>query len=148
MKPFIERYKHDACTNHGDLNPDNILITVGPDGKKQYDLIDWEYSVYNDPLTDLAAFITYNPHKNPKAYADSVIDAYYPEGCSRETRMLIYAYCAQWGMYNSTFCEYKMQLGVEMETFAMTVYRHSKDFSRIFWEEYKDWSAHQKEEGQ
>ena len=148
MKPFIERYRHEPCTNHGDLNPDNVLITVGPDGKKQYDLIDWEYSVYNDPLTDLAAFITYNPHKNPKAYADFVIDAYYPEGCSRETRMLIYAYCAQWGMYNSTFCEYKMQLGVEMETFAMTVYRHSKDFSRIFWEEYKDWSAQQKEEGQ
>ena len=148
MKPFIERYKHEPCTNHGDLNPDNVLITTGPDGEKKYDLIDWEYSVCNDPLTDVAAFITYNPHKNPKAYADAVIDAYYPEGCSREDRMLIYCYCGLWGMYNSTFCEYKMQLGVEMESFAMTVYRHAKDFSRIFWEEYRDWSGKKEAEGE
>ncbi len=140
MKPFVEKYSHEHCTCHGDLNPDNILITVRPDGTKQYDLIDWEYSALNDPLMDVAAFITYNPHKAPKQYADSIIDAYYPEGCCRETRMLIYAYCALWAMYNSTFCEYKMQIGVEMEHFALTVYRHAKDFSRIFWDEYSAWT--------
>ena len=145
MKPYIGRYGHERCTTHGDLNPDNVLVTTGPDGEKQYHLIDWEYSVFNDPLMDVAAFITYNPHKEPKAYADSVIDAYYPEGCSRETRMLIYAYCALWAMYNSTFCEYKMQLGVEMEHFAMTVYRHAKDFSRIFRNEYTEWCKGAKE---
>ena len=59
--------------------------------------------------------------------------------------MLIYAYCALWAMYNSTFCEYKMQLGVEMEHFAMTVYRHAKDFSRIFRNEYTEWCKGAKE---
>ncbi len=138
MQPFIGRCRHASCTTHGDLNPDNILITLRPDGSEKYDLIDWEYSACADPLLDVAAFITYSPHKNPKAYANRVIDAYYPEGCDRSTRMLIYAYCALWSMYNSNFCEYKMQLGVEMEHFALTVYRHAKDFSRIFWKEYSD----------
>jgi CTP:phosphocholine cytidylyltransferase-like protein/thiamine kinase-like enzyme len=137
MRPFVEAHAREAVLSHLDCNPDNFLISVGPDGKKKIDLIDWEYAAMHDPLADLAGFITYRMHDEPKRYADMVIDGYFPEGCDTETRLLVYCYVAMWGLYNSNWCEYKTQLGVELGDFAITEYRYAKIFSRIFEEEYQ-----------
>ena len=137
MKPFVRKYAHEYVLTHQDMVPDNFLISRKADGSEKIDLIDWEYSAMFDPLADLAAFITYRQHDNPREYTDFIIDAYFPEGCSPETRLLVYCYVALWGLYNSNWCEYRMALGVELGEFPMTEYRYAKTFCRVFEEEYK-----------
>lgn len=135
LRPYLESHALPAVLTHGDCNPDNFLFSA-PGGKQRIDLIDWEYAADCDPLVDLAAFILYHAHPKPKEFADRVIDAYYPEGCPREIRLQVYGYCAAWALYTSNWCEYKMQLGVDLGDFALIQYRYARTFCRIFREEY------------
>ena len=134
LRSYVKAHAHKPVRAHGDMNPDNFLVSYGNDGEMKVNLIDWEYSAVADPLTDIAAFITY--HMHDRAFADQVIDAYYPEGCTEETRLLIYCYIALWGLYFSNWCEYRRRLGIETGEFAITVYRYAKEFYKIFEEEY------------
>ena len=132
MRPYAETHAEEAVLIHGDCNPENFLFSPDGEGGEKVSLIDWEYAAMYDAGADLAGYIIYNRHEDPKAYADQVIDAYYPEGCTEERRRLIYCYCALWALYTSNWCEYKMRLGVELGDFAVNQYRYAKAFIRIF----------------
>ena len=141
MRPFVEAHALEPVLTHGDCNPGNFLFSPDGKGGERVSLIDWEYAAMHDPLVDLSGYIIYFGNEDPKAYADLVIDAYYPEGCPKEIRLLVYCYCALWALYTSNWCEYKMRLGVELGDFAITQYRYVKAFIRIFEEEYAAYAA-------
>ena len=141
MRPFVEAHALEAVLTHGDCNPGNFLFSPGDDGGERVSLIDWEYAAMHDPLVDLSGYTIYFPNDDPKAYADQVTDAYYPEGCAKEIRLLVYCNCALWALYTSNWCEYKMRLGVELGDFAITQYRYVKAFTRIFEEEYAAYTS-------
>ena len=141
MRPFVEAHALEAVLTHGDCNPGNFLFSPGDDGGERVSLIDWEYAAMHDPLVDLSGYTIYFPNDDPKAYADQVTDAYYPEGCAKEIRLLVYCYCALWALYTSNWCEYKMRLGVELGDFAIIQYRYVKAFTRIFEEEYAAYTS-------
>lgn len=143
MRPFVEQNARTPVLSHLDCNPDNFLFSTDAEGREKIDLIDWEYSQMHDPLADLAGFITYRMHD--RAFADMVIDSYFPEGCDWKTRLLVYCYVALWGLYNSNWCEYKQSLGVELGEFAITEYRYAKQYYRIFEEEYEKHSKEEKD---
>ena len=65
------------------------------------------------------------------------IDAYFPEGCSNEDRLLIYCYISLWGLYISVWCEYKKMLGERIGQYMLTAYYYAKTYYRIFESEYK-----------
>ena len=138
LRPFVEAHALEPVLAHGDCNPGNFLFSPDGRGGEKLSLIDWEYAAMHDPLVDLAGYIIYFPNDDPKAYADQVTDAYYPEGCPPEIRLLVYCYCALWALYTSNWCEYKMRLGVELGDFAITQYRYVKTFTRIFEEARND----------
>ena len=145
MQPFVKAHEHPFCLAHGDCKPDNFLFSRDSDGVERLQLIDWEYAFRCDPLVDLAGFITYR-FADP-AYADRVIDAYYPEGCTEDDRTLIYAYCALWALQTSNWCEYKMSLGVEVDEFALICYRNAKTFCKAFEERLKQTEGEEEHEG-
>lgn len=146
MRPFVEAHALEPVLTHGDCNPGNFLFSPDGKGGERVSLIDWEYAAMHDPLVDLSGYIIYFGNEDPKAYADLVIDAYYPEGCPKEIRLLVYCYCALWALYTSNWCEYKMRLGVELGDFAITQYRYVKAFIRIFEGEYATCATEGKKE--
>ena len=130
LRNYVERHANPACLTHGDCKPDNFLFSVSRDGKESLQLIDWEYAFDCDPLFDVAGFIAYRPFDMD--FTNLVINAYFPEGCSKENKLLLYAYCALWAMQTSNWCEHKMRQGVEVDEFAITCYRNAKLFCRLF----------------
>ena len=145
MRPFIEEHALEPVLTHGDCNPTNFLFSSPVNGgEDKLDLIDWEYAVMHDPLMDIATFIDYNHHDDPKEYADSVIDAYFPEGCAPEIRLMVYCYCALYALYSSNWCEYRMRSGVEIGEYAINQYRNTKTFIWIFEEEYAAYAVERK----
>ncbi|MBR0146283.1 MAG: NTP transferase domain-containing protein [Eubacterium sp.] len=134
MKDFVDENSTIEYLAHGDLNPDNFLVYYEY-GEKKIQLIDWEYTGVQDPLTDLAAFIGYRKHD--RAWVESVIDLYFYDGCSKKQRLLAYCYIALWGLYNSNWCEYKRTLGVELGDFGMITYQYAKEYYKVFEEEYE-----------
>ena len=138
MKGFVDENSTSEYLAHGDLNPDNFLVCF-ENGQKRIQLIDWEYTGVQDPLTDLAAFIGYRKHD--RAWVESVIDAYFCDGCSKKQRLLAYCYIALWALYNSNWCEYKRTLGVELGDFALTTYQYAKEYYKVFEEEYEKYEA-------
>ncbi len=134
MKEFVDENSTSEYLAHGDLNPDNFLVSF-ENGQKRIQLIDWEYTGVQDPLTDLAAFIGYRKHD--RAWVESVIDAYFYDGCSKKQRLLAYCYIALWALYNSNWCEYKRTLGVELGDFGITTYQYAKEYYKVFEEEYE-----------
>lgn len=125
LRPYIEAHAGEKVLTHIDAVPDNFLLT-GDDIR----LIDWEYAGEQDPHVDIAMFAIYALYD--RAQIDALIDAYFPEGCPRETRLKIYCYVAACGLLWSNWCEYKRQLGVEFGEYSLRQYRYAKDFYRIF----------------
>ena len=115
----------EKVLTHIDAVPDNFLLT-GDDIR----LIDWEYAGEQDPHVDIAMFAIYALYD--RAQVDTLIDAYFPEGCPGETRLKIYCYVAACGLLWSNWCEYKRQLGVEFGEYSLRQYRYAKEFYRIF----------------
>ena len=125
LRPYIEAPAGEKVLTHIDAVPDNFLLT-GDDIR----LIDWEYAGEQDPHVDIAMFAIYALYD--RAQIDTLIDAYFPEGCPGETRLKIYCYVAACGLLWSNWCEYKRQLGVEFGEYSLRQYRYAKDFYRIF----------------
>lgn len=125
LRPYIEAHAGEKVLTHIDAVPDNFLLT-GDDIR----LIDWEYAGEQDPHVDIAMFAIYALYD--RAQIDTLIDAYFPEGCPGETRLKIYCYVAACGLLWSNWCEYKRQLGVEFGEYSLRQYRYAKDFYRIF----------------
>lgn len=74
-------------------------------GKEQIKLIDWEYAGMQDPHVDIAMFGIYSLYD--REHMEQLIDAYFPEGCSKRIRTKIYCYIAVGGLLWSNWCEYK-----------------------------------------
>ena len=125
LRPYIEAHAGEKVLTHIDAVPDNFLLT-GDDIR----LIDWEYAGEQDPHVDIAMFAIYALYD--RTQIDTLIDAYFPEGCPGETRLKIYCYVAACGLLWSNWCEYKRQLGVEFGEYSLRQYRYAKDFYRIF----------------
>ncbi|MDD7341509.1 MAG: phosphotransferase [Candidatus Faecousia sp.] len=125
LRPYMEAHAGEKVLTHIDAVPDNFLLT-GDDIR----LIDWEYAGEQDPHVDIAMFAIYALYDRPQV--DTLIDAYFPEGCPGETRLKIYCYVAACGLLWSNWCEYKRQLGVEFGEYSLRQYRYAKEFYRIF----------------
>ena len=125
LRPYMEAHAGEKVLTHIDAVPDNFLLT-GDDIR----LIDWEYAGEQDPHVDIAMFAIYALYDRDQI--DTLIDAYFPEGCPGETRLKIYCYVAACGLLWSNWCEYKRQLGVEFGEYSLRQYRYAKDFYRIF----------------
>lgn len=129
LKPYIDAHAKDRVLTHMDAVPDNFLFVKNADGTEDILLIDWEYAGMQDPLVDVAMFCIYSLYDREQT--DNLIDAYFPEGCRRQDRILIYCYIAACGLLWSNWCEYKRTLGVEFGEYSLRQYRYAKDYYKI-----------------
>lgn len=132
LKRYIDQQEKQHCLIHIDPVPENFLIH---DEKNRVRLIDWEYAAMGDPHLDIAMFCLQALYD--RRQIDETIDAYFPEGCSREVRLKIYCYIAAGGLLWSNWCEYEMRRGTEFGAYSLRQYRYAKEFYRIIEEELK-----------
>lgn len=135
LKEYIDHCPKEYCLTHIDAVPDNFLF-INNDGRQEIKLIDWEYAGMQDPDVDLAMFSIYALYN--KEQVDNLIESYYLEGCSKETKLKIYSYIAACGLLWSNWCEYKRILGVEFGEYALRQYRYAKDYYRLLKKELGD----------
>ncbi len=132
LKPFIDACRKEYTLTHIDAVPDNFLFSQNGN-VEDIRLIDWEYSGMQDPHVDIAMFCIYAMYNREQV--DRLIDIYFTEGCSKETRIKIYCYIAACGLLWSNWCEFKRNLGVEFGEYSLRQYRFAKDYYRIATEE-------------
>lgn len=133
LKEYIDKQPKEKVLTHIDAVSDNFLFYRNFDGEEKICLIDWEYAGMQDPHVDIAMFCIYSLYD--KNQVDKLIDAYFTEGCFRETRLKIYCYIAACGLLWSNWCEYQRSLGVEFGEYSLRQYRYAKDYYRIVKEE-------------
>lgn len=133
LEAYIREHAERKVLTHIDAVPDNFLFCTGADGEQEIRLIDWEYAGMQDPHVDIAMFCIYSLYDRQQI--DRLIQAYFPEGCRRETRIKIYAYIAVCGLLWSNWCEYKRSLGVEFGEYSLRQYRYAKEYYKIVQEE-------------
>lgn len=134
--PFVNKNKAESVLTHIDAVPDNFLFSKN--GKTEnIQLIDWEYAGMQDPHVDIAMFCIYSLYDS-KEEIDKVIDLYFENKCSINTRIKIYCYVALCGLLWSNWCEYKRQLGVEFGEYSLKQYRYAKDYFKIASKEIKE----------
>ena len=134
LKDYIDKHTSEKYLTHIDAVPDNFLIHETDKGE-DIRLIDWEYAGMQDQNVDIAMFAIYACYDRPDV--EKLIDAYYPEGCSKEIRLKIYCYIAACGLLWSNWCEYKRNLGVEFGEYSLRQYRYAKEYYNIFHAENK-----------
>lgn len=132
LRGYIDEHVDKKCLTHIDAVPDNFLIT--PDGDIR--LIDWEYAGMQDPHVDIAMFCIYSLYN--KRQVDRLINIYFDNKCTKETRLKIYCYIAVCGLLWSNWCEYKRSLGVEFGEYSLRQYRYAKEYYKIFVEEINE----------
>ena len=132
LRGYIDAHAEEKVLTHIDAVPDNFLL-IDADGREEVRLIDWEYAGMQDPHVDIAMFCIYAMYG--REYVDRLIDAYFTEGCGRETRIKIYCYIAACGLLWSNWCEFKRNLGVEFGEYSLQQYRYAKEYYRIGQEE-------------
>lgn len=132
LKTYIDAHAKDYSLTHIDAVCDNFLF-VNINGKEEIRLIDWEYAGMQDTDVDIAMNCIYAMYD--RDWVEKVIDAYYPEGCIKETRIKIYCYIAACGLLWSNWCEYKRLLGVDFGEYSIRQYRYAKEYYRIVMEE-------------
>lgn len=130
LKSYIDEHKEKKVLTHIDAVPDNFLF-VGDEVR----LIDWEYAGMQDPHVDIAMFCIYSLYNRHQV--DRLINIYFEDTCSAETRIKIYCYIAVCGLLWSNWCEYKRILGVEFGEYSLRQYRFAKDYYKIIQEELK-----------
>lgn len=126
LRGFVEGAEKDWCLTHIDAVPDNFLFTTLPDGSEELQLTDWEYSGMQDPHVDVAMFAIYSLYDREQT--DRLIDLYFENACTRQTRAKIYCYMAMCGLLWSNWCEYKRTLGVEFGEYGLRQYRYAKEY--------------------
>ncbi len=129
LKQWVDRQDIQWTLAHIDAVPDNFLFTE-INGKEEIRLIDWEYAGMQDACVDIAMFAIYAMYGRKEV--DFLINAYYPEGCSKRNRLKIYCYIASCGLLWSNWCEYKRQFGVEFGGYASRQYEYAKEYYEIF----------------
>lgn len=133
LKAYIDAQPIKKRLTHIDAVPDNFLFVRDENGQEDIRLIDWEYAGMQDPHVDIAMFCIYSMYDREQV--DTLIDAYFPEGCPKATRVKIYCYIAACGLLWSNWCEYKRLLGVEFGEYSLRQYRYAKEYYRIATEE-------------
>lgn len=128
LREYIDSQKKDCCLTHIDAVPDNFLI-FDNNGSQNIRLIDWEYAAMQDPDLDIAMFALYALYDRDRV--DSLIQAYFPEGCSDEVRLKIYCYISVGGLLWSNWCEYRQKNGTEFGEYSLRQYRYAKEYYRI-----------------
>ncbi|MCL2169185.1 MAG: phosphotransferase family protein [Defluviitaleaceae bacterium] len=127
LRAFIDSQPKARTLAHIDAVPDNFIFL--PNGEIK--LIDWEYSGMQDPHIDIAMFIVYAMYD--KTQADALIEHYFTEGCSPNTRRKIYAYISVCGLLWSNWCEYKAEFGEDFsDEYAQAQYNFARDYYEIF----------------
>lgn len=129
LQTFIKAHTGKKVLTHIDAVPDNFLFTTDEAGEEKICLIDWEYAGMQDPHVDIAMFCVYSFYD--KGQVDKLIDIYFENQCSLETRIKIYCYVAACGLLWSNWCEYKQHFGVEFGEYNLKQYRYAKDFYRF-----------------
>ena len=129
LKPFIDSLEKDWILTHVDANGDNILFL-----ENDIRMIDWEYAGMQDPDLDIAMFAIYSLYN--RSQIDALIESYYIEGVTQETRMKIYAYIAIGGLLWSNWCEFKRFEGVEFGEYSLRQYRYAKEYYDIVMDEW------------
>lgn len=132
LKEYIDSQSIEYVFTHIDAVPDNFLFEDA-DGTENIRLIDWEYAGMQDPHVDIAMFSIYSFYDRKQI--DQLIDIYFENKCTRDTRIKIYCYVAVCGLLWSNWCEYKGQLGVDFGEYSIRQYRYAKEFYRIVCEE-------------
>ncbi len=128
LRTYIDQHASEYCLSHIDAVADNFLFVPGAQDE-ELRLIDWEYAGMQDPHVDIAMFCIYAMYD--REHIEALIDAYFPEGCSRSTRIKIYCYIAACGLLWSNWCEYKRILGVEFGEYSLQQYIYAKEYSKI-----------------
>lgn len=136
LRSFIEAHVEEKVLTHIDAVCDNFLLTLEDDREETIRLIDWEYAAMQDPHVDIAMFCIYAMYD--REHVDKLIDAYFTEGCPRETRIKIYCYIAACGLLWSNWCEYKRSLKVEFGEYSIRQYRYAKEYYRIVQKELRN----------
>ena len=131
LRKYIESHVENKCLTHIDAVPDNFLFSG-----EEIRLIDWEYAGMQDPHVDIAMFCIYSLYE--RAEVDNLIDLYFENNCTKETRLKIYCYIAACGLLWSNWCEYKRQLGIEFGEYSLRQYRYAKEYYRIFMEDQNE----------
>ncbi len=129
LKKYIDAHVKERVLTHIDAVPDNFLFYTDEQGKEKLLLIDWEYAGMQDPHVDVAMFCIYSFYDRQQA--DELINTYFKEGCSDETKIKIYCYIAVCGLLWSNWCEYKRGLGVDFGEYSLRQYRYAKEYYRI-----------------
>lgn len=129
LKSIVDSLPKEWILSHIDANVDNILFTAD-----DIRLIDWEYAGMQDPHLDIAMFAIYALYEREEV--DALIDSYFTEGCSDETRMKIYAYIAISGLLWSNWCEFKRFKGVDFGEYSLRQYRYAKEYYNIVMDEF------------
>lgn len=128
LKKYLDQQSIEFVLTHIDAVPDNFLFHKENDTVK-INLIDWEYAAMQDPHLDIAMFAIYAMYD--RSEVDKLIDIYFDNACSNDTRIKIYCYIASCGLLWSNWCEYKRQLGIEFGEYSLRQYRYAKDYYRI-----------------
>ena len=136
LKRFIDEQPKDSRLCHIDAVPDNFLFVPREDGRREIKLIDWEYAGMQDPHLDVAMFIIYAMYDREEA--EKLIGLYFTGGCDRLTRMKISCYIAVSGLIWSNWCEFKHHCGVEFGAYAQRQYDYAREYSEIFFQEYRE----------
>lgn len=129
LKSIIETLPREYVLTHIDAVSDNFLLI-----NNGVRLIDWEYAGMQDPHVDIAMFAIYAMYN--REYVDILINNYFVEGCSKETRMKIYCYISVCGLLWSNWCEYKRFCGVEFGEYSLRQYRYAKEYYNIVMREF------------
>lgn len=125
LREYIDSCKVEMCLSHMDSVWENFMML----GDGSVKLIDWEYAAMCDPHADIAMFGVYALYNRQQM--DRLIDAYFPEGCTKEVRLKIYCYISVCGLLWSNWCEYKYRNGTEFGEYSLRQYRYAKDYYKI-----------------
>ena len=136
LKGYIDAQSKSIQLCHIDAVPDNFLFVTGKDGSEEIKLIDWEYAGMQDPHLDVAMFIIYAMYDRDSA--EKLIDLYFSDGCDKATRLKVYCYIAVSGLVWSNWCEFKHHCGVEFGTYAQRQYDYAREYTKIFFKEYRE----------
>lgn len=129
LKEWLDKQEKNWTLAHIDAVPDNFLFI----SEREVRLIDWEYAGMQDSCVDIAMFAIYAMYERKDV--DFLINSYYSEGCTLQTRLKIYCYIASCGLLWSNWCEYKRQFGIEFGDYALRQYDYAKEYYNIFQEE-------------
>lgn len=130
LKNIIDKFDIKKSLSHIDSLADNFLLI-----NDDVILIDWEYSGMQDPHIDIAMFAIYAMYS--KEEYDSLIDIYFEGECTHDIRLKLYCYIAVCGLLWNNWAEYKINLGEELNEYAISQFRYAEEFYLIVKEELR-----------